>query len=491
MLKRILSISCVILCSITVLFSCDKEVSLAPKYNMVPEKAMIFIDSKPPKARIFADGKNTGLLTPDTVKWLSNSEHEITLKMNLFTDFTFTMNANDEQVNNYYHNYYNYEYNFAKLNIFSEPDSAAIYFNDSLLTEKTPHTIKNIFPGNHKVKLTYPEHRADSINLFLTGGNNKNLNITLTDTSIWVNYNQSNSQLKSYKLNDLAVYNNKIWIATNEEGIVTFDRKRWDFINTSNSGLSHDAINKLVLGPNGNIWVCTHQGLSIYNGSVWNSYTTFNSNLPHNFLSDVAFDNNGIAWITTQNGLVSFDGNIFKVYNSGNSAIPTNFFTTIAIDHQNRKWLGTNGWGIIRFDSENWDFFSKFSHALPGNSINNISVDNNGNIWAAIRTITKKGAIIDKGGIVRYNMSEWKELDFQITLRDAYDFYHSDDGTIWLGTRSGLIWYKADADFTLFRADNSGLIRNEITSIIKDEIGNIWSGATGGGLTKYKIWKIN
>ncbi|MBI9072415.1 MAG: PEGA domain-containing protein [Melioribacteraceae bacterium] len=467
-------------------YACDKEVSVSTPDEWKIEKAKIFINSSPANAEIFVDGKSTGLKTPDTIKWLSNSEHEITLKMNLFMDFTFLMTAEDEKTNGYFHNYYDYSYNFARLNIYSEPDSASIYFNDSLLVKKTPYSIRNIFPGNHKIKLTYPEHRADSLELFLRGGMDKTVNFTLTDTSIWVNYSRYNSPLTSHIINDIKIVGeNEIWVGTSDNGIASFKGNSWSFITKENSLLAGNGINRFDIDSYNNIWACTYSGLSKYNGSDWQSYSTFNSNLPSNYITDIYFKDNDTVLIGTQRGLVKFYNNKFETLNTINSGIPADFISAIAIDKQQNLWLGSVGFGVFKFDGENWVTYTMDVDGLPGNAVSDINIDANGTVWVTFISRETKG---ERGGIAKLENGFWKTLNFELVFPSTERIKELNDGSIMFATRSGVVWYRSESNYKVFNAGNSGLIRNDITSIEIDSRGTFWFSAMGGGLTKYKLW---
>ncbi|NCS87250.1 MAG: PEGA domain-containing protein, partial [Ignavibacteria bacterium] len=68
------------------LSSCEKEVSVSTNEKESENHAKIFINSKPAGAKIYLDGKNTGYITPDTVKWLLAGEYKVTLKKEYFKD---------------------------------------------------------------------------------------------------------------------------------------------------------------------------------------------------------------------------------------------------------------------------------------------------------------------------------------------------------------------------------------------------------------------
>ena len=75
--------SLVVILSIILICGCDKEISITPP-EQPPSNGKLFVDSNPPEAFIYLNGKNTGDLTPDTIEWLAEGKYTVTLKKKLF-----------------------------------------------------------------------------------------------------------------------------------------------------------------------------------------------------------------------------------------------------------------------------------------------------------------------------------------------------------------------------------------------------------------------
>ncbi|MBI9072413.1 MAG: PEGA domain-containing protein [Melioribacteraceae bacterium] len=485
-LKSIFSNSVCCLLIGSLLFSCNQEVSVSEPQVFQIELAKIFIDSKPANVEIFVDGKNSGKRTPDTVSFLANGQHNISLKMYLFQDFNIKMDADTNNISSYFHDYYSYPENFAAVTINSTPKNASVYFDDTLLVSKTPYILKDIYPGDHRFKLTYPEHRSDSTKLFLRGGTNTKLDFFLEDTTIWVNYNRNNSPLTSYNITDVYVdKNDQVWCATSDAGLFLIKNNTWEILNSENSILYGDFINRIVEDPVGNIWLCTGKGLVKYDYLDWKIYTTFDTDLPSNFITDISFDNFGNAWIATPKGLVRFNGYEFKVFNNRNSGIPSEFVTCVFAD-VNEIWIGTGGSGIGIYNPElnSWSGYTEPS--IFGNTVDDIIIDKNGQMWSAVKPANTSDLT---GGLARLTIDGfWSSVSMGDTYEIINELCLDPDKNLWIAAEKGAVMFISNGNFTTYNVGNSGLTKNNISSVAFDSKGNIWFGSKGGGLTKYKTW---
>ena len=472
------------------IISCDKQVSVSQPEILTLENAKVFIDSKPNYAEIFVDGKNTGLLTPDTVKWLSRGEHNFLLRLNRFPDIKFSLQADTAKLFSYYYDYYSDPNNYGAISFNSTPDSAAIYLNDSLLNATTPYTQNFLFPDRYKVKFTFPEHRAESTYVNLSGGMTARVNLTLPDTSLFVIYNDNNSKLPGNTITDILVDNeNTIWVGTSNEGIIKIKGSKWDFINTSNSPLEDNAIHRIKQDADNNIWISTYFSLVKITGTIFKVFTKNNSGLPSEFVTDFDFDNNGSIWIGTKGGLTKFEGSNWKTYTVTNSGIPGNFVTEVAIEHDNNSiWIGTSTFGLANFDGENnWRYYKDIkgteNYLSVGNAISALVVDHNNTVLTGHKPNLMDGI---QGGLSKVSQDILLRIDLGLPNKLINRFYLADDNVLWIGTRSGLVRLVNESEFKLIDASNSKLPINDILSVYPDKNNNLWIGTNGAGLVKFK-----
>lgn len=247
--------------------SCDKELSISEPYPPVPQ-AKLVIESNPQGAKIFINNDNTGKVTPDSIVNLPADNYEILLKRELFYDTSISVNLQTDENKLVFVDYFENPNNFAQIDCISEPSNALIFLNDSCTNLYTPNSLKFLMPGTYKVKFTYPEHRADSVTYTLWTRDRKVANIALQDTTVWVDYNASNSDYPNAYLTLCAAIDEDDvkWFGTRDKGVVRYDDKEWQVFNFLNSGLLSNTINDIAVDEENTKYFCTNMGLTTYNG---------------------------------------------------------------------------------------------------------------------------------------------------------------------------------------------------------------------------------
>lgn len=90
-MEHLTSMKNVILILFTIfIISCDKEVTTTQP-EPPPPRAKIFIDSDPSGTQIWANNKNTGRNTPDSISWIEEGEYLITLKKSIIKIHPFQL----------------------------------------------------------------------------------------------------------------------------------------------------------------------------------------------------------------------------------------------------------------------------------------------------------------------------------------------------------------------------------------------------------------
>lgn len=467
--------------------SCDKEVYMGPPDEAPPQNAKIFIDSKPRGAKIYLNGKNMGITTPDSLTWLESGNYTVTLKMNLFRDTVFDVNATDGQITNKLIDYYLNPGNYGKIYCETLPKEAHIIFDDSVTNAVTPYTFDRLFPGYYKVKFTYPEHRADSTVATVEARKTTRVFISLIDTTKWVTYNKSNSPVQSNYISAIAVDKNNIqWIGYTDEGVSRFDGKNWVNFKQSNTSMPLQSVNSIAVDSKNRKWIATANGLILYDDTNWQDLTP---NLPSIYVTSIAFDKTGNVWIGTLTGLVKYDGTSWQVFNRSNSKIPGDFVRTIAVDSKNRIWIGTAGFGIGVFDGSSWTVYNMSNMHLSlnaGNSIARIGIDNNGTVWAAHSPNEVQG---EYGGLSRFDGSTWLFVNYpEYVTRKLDDIYIDPQGRKWLCSDQGIGLLDSDGNFLRRIYNSFDLVPSNYikTVCLNPQTGDMWVGSFGAGVAKFK-----
>ena len=182
-------------------------------------------------------------------------------------------------------------------------------------------------------------------------------------------------------------------------------------------------------------------------------------------------DLSGFMWIGTENGLNRYDGyNFHQFFHDDNDSLSllSNYVRSLYIDSDGTLWIGTNR-GLQYLKPSEKSFHTV---PFPGSRtpyIEKISQFSDGNIWIAARG---NGVFwvdpmdpVQANSVVSVNTFSTTQRVFRALLEDQ-------EGTIWLGTTSGVLLYDPKTDkITEFRPE---LIDHDITGINKDENGNVY-----------------
>ncbi len=280
--KKIFSITLLLIVSlIFIASSCEKEVSTTAPEVLIAHKAKIFVESKPRGAKIYIDNKNTGQYTPDTIGWLKEGSHKLTLKLKYYKDSTLNFKIGENEVISRDLDFTSNPTMFGAIYCDSNPRDAKIFIDDSATGQKTPFTFENILPGPHDLTFIKTGYWNEHLKVTVNTGSRPYVNVNLRDTLVWVDYNTNNTPIPVDYITKLAIENGSIkWIGTAGEGVVRFDDKEWKTFNTDNSPLPSNFINDIVVDKYGDKWFCTTGGLARFDGVNWTIYDSKNSPLP-------------------------------------------------------------------------------------------------------------------------------------------------------------------------------------------------------------------
>ncbi len=468
------------------LASCDKEV-----FTGIPDPApskyyQIYIQSKPNSASIYLNSKNMGIKTPDSLKWIPEGNQLITLKLPLYQDTTITLNLTGGGTKNLFVDFSMNSKNVGNLNLGSDPVGAELWLNDTHLDKKTPCVISRLVPGDYKVKLTSPLHRADSTNITVPSFKTTDLFITLEDTSKWVSYNTRNSPMVSDYIFSLACDKNNVeWIGT-ANGLMSLSGKKWNLYKTSNSILQSDFISCIGVDSSNKKWIGTSAGLFTYDGTTWQDYS---SNLPDPHVTAILFDKAGSVWIGTYGGLVKFSTSTWSVYNINNSGLKENLVTCLTEDNTGKIWMGTPHNYINIFDGKNWKYYDNTNINSRINGVGKdalliqaMAMDSKGIIWVSMVGPTG-GAIV-----LTFDGSTWNIITGMSYFGGSYPLamYSKGDFLIF-GNYNGLsVQNNIKNSFSYFKTANSALQLFRLQAVTMDNQNNIWVGSFFYGIGKFK-----
>lgn len=304
-------------------------------------------------------------------------------------------------------------------------------------------------------------------------------------------------------------------------------------------GLSNSSVIAIEQDRQGNIWLGTRNGLNKYNGDKFEVYRSDANNpnsLSNNDILSILEDNDGNIWVGTYNGLNKYDPikNIFNRYSkdSTENSLANNVIICSKEMPNGEIWFGTaNGITIyskVNDDFTNIPYVENNRASLSSKNIQRIFLDSNNQIWIATtgglsKLVSRNGseflfkqfnktkdsqnlfiqdiieikpnilALATKyNGYILFNKSTEEFItDMYPEISNSTDvrvLEIAKDGNIWLGTTSGVKIISSENkvyDIKSNRYNETGLTRDFIKSIFKDNNGSIWLGTYNGGVN---IW---
>lgn len=254
----------------------------------------------------------------------------------------------------------------------------------------------------------------------------------------------------------------------------------WIVYDTTNSGLPSNGVKSIVIDSIGNKWIGTGEGLVKFDNITWTIWDTLNSGIPSNYVDIVALDNSENKWLGTfpSSGLTKFDGITWTTWNTSNSGLPSNYIYAITFDDSGNVWLGTIG-GLTKFDGTTWTTWNTSNSNIPGNTVTSIAIDSAGNKWVGC------------DGVVKFDGITWTTFYSVIfPVCPASSIITDQINNVWIGYNGcGLSYYDGNGGIN-YNTSNSPLPVNGATALVLDSIGNLWLSSQG--LVKFNspVWTI-
>ena len=247
--------------------------------------------------------------------------------------------------------------------------------------------------------------------------------------------------------------------------------------------------------------------------------------LPSSIVNAMALDADGYIWFATGDGLARFDGvetTVFRHDSDRPGSIAANDVAAVVVDRAGRIWSGGEKSGVNRLEPGGTEFVH-FRHSnddpasLVGNDVFALAEGIDGTMW--VGQYGGLSAIHPDGSVQswRHDPADSASLssEFVISLRAT------EDGRVWIGGDQGLDVRDADgrfhhvdlklpttvggppqvysivpeADGSVLIGSRHGLVRidrdlqpgpalspESVSSILRDQDGNLWTGVRGGML---------
>lgn len=290
------------------------------------------------------------------------------------------------------------------------------------------------------------------------------------------------------QVNDLLVSHKKLWIATEENGLL-----KQAGINApaeaANASVSlQNKISNLLQDNEGNIWLSTATALTIITENKIKLLPVYAPAVFETIHATLCDDQNNI-WISSNASLIKYtevNGTYAqKKYNFPSLNSKTDI-TSLYQDVNHNIWIGTMGKGIILLDPE-----TGRSRSLSENPV----LEN-----ASILSITGRGNTVSAGGLegvaMIFNIAEknknitetyvftnYNDIE-NVGNNYIYNIFKDSRGRIWFGTDGKGITVLDNGKLITYNKSN-GLRDDHIYSFAEDKQGNIWFNTEGAGIYRF------
>ncbi len=248
----------------------------------------------------------------------------------------------------------------------------------------------------------------------------------------------------SYKINDLLLLNDTLFIATNTD-LITFSNQQFNYVTNQLK------VRSLTKTSNHPLLLATRNGLFSYNNQQFTKFS--DSTLNYNFSKIASTADNSVILSTYNNGIIKYNlthqtkefitqpirilnfinhknqiwaindqsillikKNIQKKYTTQNG-LPQVKLKCLFVDKEDNLWIGTYGKGLLKFSSESVVSYST-KNGLPSDIIMSINQNKNGDL--AFGTYDKGMVIFTKSGDKHYytyddlnSRTVWSILDIE------------------------------------------------------------------------------
>ncbi len=246
-----------------------------------------------------------------------------------------------------------------------------------------------------------------------------------------------------------------------------------------------------------------------YAHRVWHT----EDGLPEETVQAFAQTPDHFLWIGTTGGLVRFDGEQFVVFNRSNTrALRENSIFCLLAARDGSLWIGTEGGGLVRYKDGVFRSWSA-KEGLTNDYVRAVYEDAARDIWAGTDdglfrihndTVTRVDVSFDSvsvhaiqggrdgrlwvGGYHFFSLKNGPVTEFRLPgglLDNVKSILETRDGTLWVGTVSGLQRRRANGAF-----ERVPEIRSTVRTLREDRDGTLWIGTIGEGTFRYRNGKF-
>ncbi len=264
-----------------------------------------------------------------------------------------------------------------------------------------------------------------------------------------------------------------IWLGTNR-GLFKFDGITYRQFHVFDN-LPDENVTALAEDSLGRIWTGHKNGkLAFFEKNQFHAFEPPEGSAAHE-ISDILFDQKGNLWFSTLNdGLYYFiQGRLYRL--DEQEGMPDLFVYDIEEDRHGNVWAGTDGGVAVcsLTDSKVSLTVLDDHHGLPDNIVKKLVSGAGDTMWMGT----------EDAGVIQYDPATRK---FKPMTRGRWDYgavtdFAMNENQIWISSQqNGLMVYERQADHLKFYNSTTGQGFASITTLLRDQEGNIWAGSKTG-----------
>jgi ligand-binding sensor domain-containing protein/signal transduction histidine kinase len=254
------------------------------------------------------------------------------------------------------------------------------------------------------------------------------------------------------------------------EGILPLPRENYTTrVWQTRDGLPQETVQAVAQAPDGFLWIGTTGGLLRFDGSRFVTYERGNTSaFKENSVFSLMTARDGTLWIGTEGGgLIRMRGERFRRFGVGDG-LTDEFVRTELEDAAGHVWIGTDN-GLFQLSSSTAEHVGRVdgTTAIPGMAVHALATTRDGALWAGGSRLVA----IRNGRAADYPLvGEYSETRVKSILQTR-------DGTVWVGTVSGLQRLEPGAS----HFDRFPGVQGTVRSLLETSDGTLWIGTIGQG----------
>ncbi len=247
-----------------------------------------------------------------------------------------------------------------------------------------------------------------------------------------------------------------------------YTRRVWQ----TQDGLPENMSQSFAQTPDGYLWIGTSGGLVRFDGVRF--VTSDRGNTPQmvdNSIFCLTVSRDGSLWAGTEGGgLLRYRGGVFRQYSAADG-LTNGFVRAVYEDREGTLWAGTDD-GLFRLSGERFSRTDD-NDKIPALAVHDIREDHLGRLW------------VGGSRLLMIRGDDCKEfvLEGYPSATRVKSILETNDGTIWVGTVSGLQHLRGSVESGRF--EKVPEISSTVRALHEDRGGTLWIGSIGSGLVRF------